>query len=154
MVATTSELERHGGGGRRCFYDWEFGRAREDTSRGGDVDNDRFFYRKNDGLLPGLGACLPRAQGGHPVAPAYGPALMPNPSLIDDHRFKNNSGIFLVPLNCPCHAGGQFLHLQCMQSIKASIPGNPRALLYSKSLVMSSSVGALTYFAPQLLQIT
>jgi hypothetical protein len=35
--------------------------------------------------------------------------------------------------------------LQCIQSIEPSIPRNPRLLLNSKSLAVSSALGALKY---------
>src|SRR3954471_22290023 len=51
----------------------------------------------------------------------------------------------LWPLYILCHANGQFFHLQCMQSMLPSIPGNPLLSLTARIRAVSLAVGDLKY---------
>ena len=50
----------------------------------------------------------------------------------------------------PCHAGGQFFHFQCMQSIEPNIPGNTCASPICSRRLMSLLFGLLKYSSPNI----
>lgn len=66
------------------------------------------------------------------------------------NNLKMMVGSFKSPMNYSCYVAGQFFHLQCMQSIEPSIPGNPFTLFISKSLWVSWALDVLKYRGPTL----